>query len=73
MFAVNPGAVMYAFGDEDSFTCYDNDPFKDFKESIQEKYDHMPEVYAGICERAGQLRPGPIAESYMNAESSDDT
>ncbi len=73
IFAVNPGAVMYAFGDKDSFTCYDNAPFQDFKESIQDQYDHMPEVYAGICDRIGPLPLGPIAESYMNAESSDDT
>ena len=73
IFAVNPGDAMYAFGGLDSFTCYDNDPLKDFKESIQEKYDHMQEIYDDICSVTGPLHTGPIAESYMNAESSDDT
>ena len=64
---------MYAFGERDSFTCYDNDPSRVFKEAIQEKYDHMQEIYDDICSVTGPLHMGPIAESYMNAESSDDT
>lgn len=45
MFAVNSGSTMYAFGDLDSFTCYDNKPVESFKAAIQEKYNCIDEIY----------------------------
>lgn len=72
IFAINPGDTMYAFGDKESFICYDNDSSSDFREAIQEKYNHIGSIYEKLGDKISKSSIGPIAETYMNSVSSDD-